>query len=70
MTAQSWQVAHLADIRRRLAWLSAQPEGVLLDVASPLHHIRVVKQAGQPGHRGESPLLLTAGRPWEVGREE
>ena len=47
MTAQSWQVAHLADIRRRLAWLSAQPEGVLLDVASPLHHIRVVKQSGQ-----------------------
>ena len=47
MTAPPWQAAHLADLRRRLAWLSAEPDGVLLDVASPLHRIQIVKQAGQ-----------------------
>lgn len=47
MTDRSWQSAHLADLERRLAWLRAEPDGVLLDVESAPHRIQVVKRAGQ-----------------------
>jgi spermidine synthase len=39
--------SHLVTLPGRLDWLQGQPDGILLDVASPLHHIRILKQAGQ-----------------------
>src|SRR5262245_33598364 len=47
MQHQNWQPANLAAIIARLAWLRQQPDGVVHDQRSPLHHIRIVKHAGQ-----------------------
>src|SRR5262245_13452483 len=47
MQYQDWQQANLAAIIARLAWLRQQPDGVVHDERSPLHHIRIVKHVGQ-----------------------
>jgi spermidine synthase len=43
----SWQATHLAALDARLEWAWAQPDGTLRDLQTPLHHIRIVKHAGQ-----------------------
>jgi spermidine synthase len=47
MQQQAWQQTNLAAIAARLAWLKQQPDGVVHDERSPLHHIRIIKHAGQ-----------------------
>jgi spermidine synthase len=43
----NWQSAHLAALDARLDRVWAQPDGTLRDFQTPLHHIRIVKHAGQ-----------------------
>jgi len=43
----SWQQEHLAALMRRLAALNSLPDGIIHDQLSPLHHIRLIKEAGQ-----------------------
>lgn len=47
MHEQLWQQTHLAALAQRLDWLKAQPDGILHDQVSGLHHIRIIKHAGQ-----------------------
>jgi spermidine synthase len=42
-----WQQTNLAAIVARLGWLKQQPDGVLHDERTPLHHIRIIKHVGQ-----------------------
>jgi spermidine synthase len=43
----SWQQSHLAALRQRLDQLKDLPDGTLYDELSPLHHIRIIKDAGE-----------------------
>jgi spermidine synthase len=43
----SWQQAHLAALAQRLNELKGLPDGTLRDERSPLHHIRIIKDAGE-----------------------
>jgi spermidine synthase len=43
----TWQRTNLAAITARLAWLRHQPDGLVHDERSPLHHIQIVKHIGQ-----------------------
>jgi spermidine synthase len=47
MRHDDWQRTNLAAIAERLALLRRQPDGVVHDERSPLHHIQIVKHAGQ-----------------------
>jgi spermidine synthase len=47
MTEENWQHIHLAALARRLSWLSSQPDGVIHDLVSELHRIRLIKHVGQ-----------------------
>ena len=47
MHQDDWQHANLAAIAARLAWLRHQPDGVVHDERSPLHHIQIIKHIGQ-----------------------
>src|SRR5690606_14167428 len=44
---ERWRRENLAAIRRRLEWLRGEPDGTLHDERTSLHHIRVIKHAGQ-----------------------
>jgi spermidine synthase len=43
----TWQRTNLAAIGARLAWLRYQPDGLVHDERTPLHHIQIVKHIGQ-----------------------
>ncbi len=43
----SWQETHLATLTQRLNTLNDPPDGILHDEMTPLHHIRIIKDAGQ-----------------------
>lgn len=47
MEPERWRRENLAAIRRRLEWLRGEPDGTLHDERTSLHHIRVIKHAGQ-----------------------
>ena len=47
MQQDDWQHDNLAAIAARLAWLRRQPDGVVHDERTPLHHIQIVKHIGQ-----------------------
>ena len=43
----TWQQEHLAALTQRLVSLASLPDGVIHDEQSPLHHIQLIKAAGQ-----------------------
>ena len=43
----SWQQSDLGPLAQRLNALKDIPDGILHDEISPLHHIRIIKEAGQ-----------------------
>jgi spermidine synthase len=47
MQHRDWQQANLGAIMARLSGLRQQPDGVVYDQRSPLHHIQIIKHAGQ-----------------------
>src|SRR5262245_36920231 len=47
MQLHTWQQANLAAIAARLAWLRHQPDGLVHDERSPMHHIQIVKHMRQ-----------------------
>src|SRR5262245_39279419 len=47
MRQDDWQHTNLAAIAARLAWPRHQPDGVVHDERSPLHHIQIIKHVGQ-----------------------